>query len=72
MEEASREISKIDLETVNQEKHEAIYNTDEWLEKNKEMLEEYKSFKESDLYLNNPIYHIQEKMKKHMEDSGYY
>lgn len=72
LEEASKEITKFDLETVNQGKIEAIYNTDLWLEENKEMIENYKLLKKSDLYLNNPIYCIQEKMKKHMEDSGYY
>lgn len=66
LEEASKEITKLDLETVNQVKIEAIYNTDQWLEENKEMIENYKLLKESGLYLNNPIYRIQKKMKKHI------
>lgn len=72
IEKASKDISKLDLETVNREKIEAIYNADEWLEENKDMLEMYKTFKESDIYHNNPIYHVQEKLRKHMEESGYY
>lgn len=72
LEEASRYISKIDMEEVNKVKIESIYNADDWLEENREMLEEYKSFKESDIYLNNPLLHIQKQMKKHMEESGYY
>ncbi|MGF3075577.1 MerR family transcriptional regulator [Facklamia sp. P12934] len=72
IDQASKTISLTDIEEVNEEKTKAIYNADEWLEENKEMLERYQSFKESSVYLNNPIYRIQEKMKKHMQDSGYY
>lgn len=72
LEEASKEISKLDLETINQQKLEAIFNAEEWLEENREIIEDYKLFKKSDLYINNPIYRIQEKLKKHMESSGYY
>lgn len=72
LEEASKEISKLDLETINQQKLEAIFNAEEWLEENREIIEDYKLFKKSDLYINNPVYRIQEKLKKHMESSGYY
>ena len=72
LEAASKYISTIDLNTINDSKIEAIYNTDEWLNQNQEMLENYRLFKESDLYLNNPIYHIKEKIRKYLEDSGYY
>ncbi|MCR8968751.1 MerR family transcriptional regulator [Facklamia sp. 7083-14-GEN3] len=72
LDQASKTILLTDIEEANEEKMKAIYNTDEWLEENKEMLERYQSFKESSVYLNNPIYRIQEKMKKHMQDSGYY
>ena len=72
LEEASKEITKIDLEIFNQAKVKAVYNTDQWFEENNERIERYKLLKESDLYLNNPIYHIREKMKKYLEDSGYY
>ncbi|MGF3141394.1 hypothetical protein ACQV2S_01855 [Facklamia sp. P13064] len=72
IDQASKTISLTDIEEVNEEKTKAIYNPDEWLEEKKEMLERYQSFKESSVYLNNPIYRIQEKMKKHMQDSGYY
>lgn len=72
IEKVSRDISKLDMETINKQKFEAIYNVEEWLEENKDMLKRYKLFKESDMYINNTIYLIQERIKKHMEDSGYY
>lgn len=72
IEEASKTISLMDMEKVNEEKMKAICHPEEWLNENREMLDRYKSFKESDLYLNHPIYPIQEKLKKYMEDSGYY
>lgn len=72
LEEASKTITIADMEEVNEKKMEGISHAEEWLEENKEMLKRYKAFKESESYRNNPIYRIQEKMKKYLEESGYY
>lgn len=72
LEEASKEVSKIELETANQKKDRSFYNLKEWVEKNKVWLEQYKSFKECDLYLKSPIYSIQEKVKNFIVHIGYY
>ena len=72
LEQSSKDISKLDMEKTNEEKMKAIENTDEWLKKNEELISQYMSFKTSDLYLNNPIVKIQEKLREHMENTGYY
>lgn len=72
LEQSSKYISKLDIEKTNEEKMKAIENADEWLEKNEELISRYMSFKTSDLYLNNPIIKIQEKLRKYMEKTGYY
>ena len=72
LEQSSKDISKLDMEKTNEEKMKAIENTDQWLKKNEELISQYMSFKTSDLYLNNPIVKIQEKLREHMENTGYY
>lgn len=72
LEQSSKDISKLDIEKTNEEKMKAIENTDQWLKKNEELISQYMSFKTSDLYLNNPIVKIQEKLKEYMENTGYY
>ncbi len=72
LEEASKYISNADIEETNKEKIKAIENADDWLDENREMLESYRSFKESEDYRNHPIVRLQERMKEHMEASGYY
>ena len=72
LEQSSKDISKLDIEKTNEEKMKAIENTDQWLKKNEELISQYMSFKTSDLYLNNPIVKIQEKLREHMENTGYY
>jgi DNA-binding transcriptional MerR regulator len=72
LEQSSKDISKLDIEKTNEEKIKAIENTDEWLKKNEELISQYMSFKTSDLYLNNPIVKIQEKLREYMEKTGYY
>jgi len=72
LEQSSKDISKLDIEKTNEEKMKAIENTDEWLKKNEELISQYMSFKTSDLYLNNPIIKIQEKLREHMGKTGYY
>lgn len=72
LEQSSKDISKSDMEKTNEEKMKAIENTDEWLKKNEELISQYMSFKTSDLYMNNPIIKIQEKLREYMEKTGYY
>lgn len=72
LEQSSKDISKLDMEKTNEEKMKAIENTDEWLKKNEELISQYMSFKTSDLYMNNPIIKIQEKLREYMEKTGYY
>lgn len=72
LEQSSKDISKLDMEKTNEEKMKAIENIDEWLKKNEELISQYMSFKTSDLYMNNPITKIQEKLREYMEKTGYY
>lgn len=60
------------LKEVNTSKIEAIENSEQWLEENKDMVALYQDYKNSDEYQNSPMKNIQDKLQKYMEDNKYY
>lgn len=49
----------------------SIENPDDFINQNKEMLEEYLAFKQSEEFKNSPAYEMQEKLKEFNSSSGY-
>ncbi len=50
----------------------SVENPDDFLEHNKEMLEQYLAIKQSDEYKSSPVYQIQSLLKEFNRTSGYY
>lgn len=60
------------LEKINDEIVNAIQNVDDYIEKNKEMLEQYIAYKNSEEYKQSPVYKIQNLLLEFHKTSGYY
>lgn len=60
------------LKEVNTSKIEAIENSEQWLEENKDTIAQYQDYKNSDEYQNSPMKNIQDKLQRYMEDNKYY
>ena len=60
------------LEEVNRSKIDAVSNSKEWLEKNREIIDEYEKYKESEEYKNSEVKKIQDKLTKYMAENNYY
>ena len=60
------------IESSVEDKINALNNIDNWMEENREIIEQYQNFKNSDEYQSLPIVHIYEKMKTFFQESGYY
>lgn len=60
------------LEDINRSKIDAVNNTKEWLEDNREFLDEYEKYKHSDEYKNSEVKKLQDKLSKYMADNNYY
>ena len=60
------------LEEVNRSKIDAVSNSKEWLEKNREIIDEYERYKNSDEYKNSEVKKLQDKLSKYMTDNNYY
>ena len=60
------------LEVVNQEKIQAVYNYDDWMEANKEKVQAYEAFKESEDYKSSQVKKIADKLRAYMVDNNYY
>lgn len=61
-----------DLEDINLQKIKSIENYKNWYTKNQQQIEEYMNFKDSKEYKESIVNSIQQKIKKHMEDTKYY
>ncbi len=59
------------LKNINDAKLKAL-DDDGWLKENKELIEQYMAYKQSEEYRRSPIAIIQEKIKKYLEQNGYY
>lgn len=60
------------LKKVNEDKISTVENIEDWLEKNKESILQYESYKNSEQYQNSLLRDIQEKLRKYMIDNNYY
>ena len=60
------------LEEVNRSKIDAVSNSKEWLEENREFIDEYERYKNSDEYKNSEFKKLQDKLSKYMTDNNYY
>ena len=60
------------LEEVNRSKIYAVSNSKEWLEENREILDEYEKYKNSDEYKNSEVKKLQDKLSKYMIENNYY
>lgn len=60
------------LEEINRSKIYAVSNSKEWLEENREIIDEYERYKESDEYKNSEVKKLQDKLSKYMTDNNYY
>ena len=60
------------LKKVNEDKISAVENVEEWLEKNKDSILQYESYKNSEQYQNSLLRDVQEKLRKYMIDNDYY
>lgn len=60
------------INSIIQGKHDAMQNIDAFVEENKEILDEYHRFKQTDEYKNSPAYRLMELMKEFCSTSGYY
>lgn len=72
LEELSKEYSMESLDEVNQRKIEAIYDSEKWLEDNKDIIETYETYKNSQAYKNSQMKVIQDKLKDYMTSNNYY
>ena len=60
------------LKKVNEDKISTVENIEEWLEKNKDSILQYESYKNSEQYQNSLLRDVQEKLRKYMIDNNYY
>lgn len=60
------------LEDINRSKIDAVSNSKEWLEENREIIDEYERYKNSDEYKNSEVRKLQDKLSKYMVDNNYY
>lgn len=60
------------LEEINKSKIDAVSNYKEWLEENREFIDEYEKYKNSDEYKNSEVKKLQDKLSKYMAENNYY
>ena len=60
------------LEAVNQEKIQAVYNYEDWMEDNKDKVRAYEAFKESEDYKSSQVKKISDKLRAYMVKNNYY
>lgn len=60
------------LEEINKSKIDAVSNSKEWIEENREFLDEYEKYKNSDEYKNSDVKKLQDKLSKYMAENNYY
>lgn len=70
--EGTKHISTININEMIEKTKQSIQNPEKFLSENKEILEHYLSFMQSDEYKNSPMYQIQTLLKKFNKTSGYY
>lgn len=72
LEEYSSEEGIEKINYILQAKDKAVRNIDEFVKSNKDILEEYKKWKQTDDYKNSPAFRLMEYMKQVCASNGYY
>lgn len=72
IEKISSKIDNEDLQEMNSKRLDAIEDIEKWYSENKEAIEQYKSYKNSEEFLSSPLSTIEQKLKKYMSDNKYY
>lgn len=72
LEEYSSEEGIEKINSIIQEKNDAMQNIDVFVKDNKEILDEYYKFKQTEEYKNSPAYRLMEVMKEFCASNGYY
>lgn len=70
--EATKHISTQNISEMVASTKQSIENPEDFISKNKEMLDEYLAYKQSDEYKNSPVFKIQALLKEFNSTSGYY
>lgn len=70
--ESTRQIGTQQINTMIQNTQKSIENPDEFLSENKEFLEQYLAYKQSEEYQNSPAYKMMALLKTFNSTSGYY
>ena len=65
-------LEEIDMEKINSSIIDAINNVDVYMEENKEAIEKYFEYINSDEYKNSPAYKMKQLLLKFQQESGYY
>lgn len=72
LEMGSLELSMDDLDKATEDKLSALEDFENWYEKNKDIIAEYKDFKESKEYKSSPMFKIEEMLRSYMMENNYY
>ena len=72
LEELSKEYTMESFDEINQRKIEAVYDSERWLEENKDLIETYEAYKNSQAYKHSQIKVVQDKLKDFMITNNYY
>ncbi len=72
IEEISPSLNMDSLKEINKNKINAIKNFNEWIKENKDIINQYEAFKNSEEYLSSPIKQIKDKLQKFMIENKYY
>lgn len=72
VEEITNDFDLVTLESINQEKIQAVYNYEDWMEDNKDKVRAYEEFKESQDYKSSQVKKISDKLRAYMVDNNYY
>lgn len=70
--ENTKYIGTEDIENMVQSTKKSIEDPDKFLSENKEVMEQYLAFRQSEEYKNSPVYKIQTMLKRFNSASGYY
>lgn len=70
--EATKNIDTKNINQILESTKESFENVEKFLSENKEVLEEYMAFKQSDEYRNSPVYKMEFLLKEFNKTSGYY
>lgn len=72
IEEISSSFDMKTLEKINIDKIEAIGNVKEWIKENKNIIDQYEAYKNSEEFQNSTMKKIEYKLEKFMEENKYY